>query len=75
MPSHSDWLRTSDAAKALGCAAITLKRRRDTQGGYLELGTHYRYAGDTANSGIMWNVERIADEFNARSAKARQGGD
>lgn len=73
MPSSDAWLRTSDAAKALGCSPITLKRRRDTQGGYLELGTHYRYSGDSAKASMMWNINRITEEFNKRGNRARFG--
>ena len=36
-------LRTSEAALTLGCSTDTLKRKRESQVGFLEAGVHYFY--------------------------------
>tara|TARA_B100000579_G_scaffold80014_1_gene62165 strand:- start:1481 stop:1720 length:240 start_codon:yes stop_codon:yes gene_type:complete len=64
-------LRTSEAAPALGCSTDTLKRKRETQGGFLEAGFHYFY-GDCTNSPIIWNVQRCREAFHKRGIKARK---
>ena len=46
MITEYEWLPTSRAASALGRSADTLKRKRDSQGGFLEHGYHY-CLGDT----------------------------
>ena len=69
----SNWLDTTHACASLGIHASTLKRRRDSHGGFLENGTHWRFKTDSANSTMMWNVEAIQEEFNRRAVKARKG--
>lgn len=68
MPS---WLSTPDAARHLGIHENTLKRRRDTHGGYLVSGRDYYYATDSARSKIVWNVDSIKGQFHKRSVAAR----
>ncbi len=70
----SNWLDTTHACAVLGIHPSTLKRRRDSHGGFLENGTHWRFKTDAANSTMMWNVEAIQKEFNRRAVKARQIG-
>ena len=62
---------TSRAALALGRSAETLKRKRDSQGGFLEQG--YRYClEDTPNSPITWHIERCIKAFNKRGIASRK---
>ena len=63
MTTEYDWLPTSRAALALGRSADTLKRKRDSEGGFLELGYHYCY-GPSPNSPITWHIERCIRAFN-----------
>ena len=63
MTREFDWLSTSKAALALGRSADTLKRKRDSEGGFLERGYHYSY-GDSPNSPITWHIERCIKAFN-----------
>lgn len=63
MTREFDWLSTSKAALALGRSADTLKRKRDSEGGFLEQGYHYSY-GDSPNSPITWHIERCIKAFN-----------
>ena len=65
------WLPTKQAAQYLSISEKTLKRRRDTHGGFLSNGKHYRYSTDAPNSSILWEVESIKQEFNIRSIAAR----
>ena len=68
--TSTQWLPTPEAADYLGVSKDTLRRRRDTAGGYLVNGKHWRYAGDTSNSKILWAVDLIAVEFNKRGLRA-----
>jgi len=68
----STWLDTSRAARALGIAACTLKRKRDMNGGFLEAGKHYRFKTDSANSPVLWDVETIRTLMHKRGMRARQ---
>jgi hypothetical protein len=68
----TQWLPSPEAADYLGVSKDTLRRRRDTAGGYLVNGKHWRHAGDSSNSKIVWAVELIAAEFNKRGLKAAQ---
>ena len=65
------WLSTPEAAHHLGIHINTLKKRRDTHGGYLVSGRDYRYATDAVRSKILWNVESIKEQFHKRSVAAR----
>jgi hypothetical protein len=71
-PVSTQWLPSPEAADYLGVSKDTLRRRRDTAGGYLVNGKHWRYAGDSSNSKILWAVDLIAPEFNKRGLKAAQ---
>lgn len=65
------WLSTPEAARQLGIHENTLKKRRDSHGGYLVSGRDYRFATDSVRSKILWNVESIKAEFHKRSVAAR----
>ena len=65
------WLPTKAAAKALGVSPDTLKRRRESVGGFLENGRHYSL-GPCRNSPITWSVERCREAFNYRGIRAVQ---
>ena len=66
------WLPTPDAADYLGVSMDTLRRRRDVKGGYLVNGKHWRFAGDHANSKVVWAVDLVAAELNRRGMMARR---
>lgn len=67
----TDWLETKDAAAAMNCHPITLKRRRDVSGGFLEEGAHWRFKLPAKNSPIMWNLPAIQQLFHERCMKSR----
>ena len=69
--SEPIWLSTPEAAHQLGIHFNTLKKKRDTHGGYLVAGKDYRYATDSVRSKILWNVESIKEQFHKRSVAAR----
>ena len=68
----TNWLPTPEAARHLGVHENTLKRRRDSHGGFLVSGRDYRYATDSARSRILWNVDSIQELLHKRSVTARQ---
>ena len=68
----TDWLESKDAAAALSCHPITLKRRRDISGGFLEEGAHWRFKFDSSNSPILWNLPEIQKLFHERGIKSRK---
>ena len=68
---NQSWLPTKAAADALGISSDTLKRYRETAGGFLEGGKHYNL-GPTLNSPITWSVEAIRQAFHARGMRARR---
>ena len=70
--TSTQWLPTPEAADYLGVSKDTLRRRRDTAGGYLINGKHWRYTGESANSKISWAVDLIAAELNKRGLQAAQ---
>ena len=61
----TNWLRTSEAAAALGWSAKYLKRQREEKGGFLSPGIHFIY-GPTLKSSIVWNVDLIRGAFHRR---------
>tara|TARA_Y100001972_G_C7526666_1_gene265528 strand:- start:50 stop:289 length:240 start_codon:yes stop_codon:yes gene_type:complete len=71
MTVEYDWLPTSRAALALGRSADTLKRKRDSEGGFLENGYHY-CLGDCRNSPITWHIKRCIEAFNKRGYTSRK---
>ena len=66
----TNWLRTSEAAAALGWSAKYLKRQREEKGGFLSPGIHFIY-GPTLKSSIVWNVDLIRGAFHRRGVEAR----
>ena len=67
----SEWMRTSCAAMHLGVSSCTLHRRREANGGFLEVGRHY-VLGPYRNSPLVWNVQRCRDAFNHRGIQVRK---
>jgi len=61
------WFETEPAAKAVGCSISSLRRYRDSHGGFLVAGLHYRPGGPSHNSRIFWNVPLIQKEFLRRN--------
>ena len=66
-----NWVKTSEAAAALGWSAKYLKRQREEKGGFLSPGIHFLY-GPTLRSSIVWNVDLIRGAFHRRGLAARQ---
>ena len=64
-------LKTSLAAFALGCSVNTLKRKRDTHGGFLVAGVDY-FLGCSSSSSILWNVTNIREKFHKHGLAARK---
>jgi len=56
-------LRTSEAALALGCSTDTLKRKRESQGGFLEAGVHYFYGDCTFLYSIHMEYRKVQRSF------------
>ena len=67
-----DWMKTSLAAMQLGISPDTLHRRRDTNGGFLEMGRHY-VLGPHTNSPLTWNIKECRQAFNQRGLESRIG--
>ena len=67
----SNWMRTSLAALQLGVSPDTLQRRRETNGGFLENGTHY-VLGPHRNSPVVWEVDRVRAAMNTRGLQVRK---
>tara|TARA_B100002051_G_scaffold255653_1_gene271492 strand:- start:1423 stop:1695 length:273 start_codon:yes stop_codon:yes gene_type:complete len=59
------WLPTPAATAALKCSPSFLKRNRDTAGGFLINGVHWRW-GVGHSSPIFWNVPAIQKLLNER---------
>lgn len=72
MTTLQQWLRTPEAAIALGCSQNHLKRCRDTHGGFLVGGEHY-ILGPSHSAPITWNVEAIRQAFHYQGMIRRQG--
>ena len=66
-----NWLKTSEAAAALGWSAKYLKRQREEKGGFLSPGIHFLY-GPTLKSSIVWNVDLIRGAFHRRGVEVRK---
>lgn len=72
MRTSHQWLRTPEAALALGCSQNHLKRCRDTHGGFLVGGEHY-ILGISRSAPITWNVDAIRQAFHYQGMIRRQG--
>lgn len=68
----SDWKETKEAAELMQCHPVSLKRRRDVNGGFLEEGRHWRFKFDSSNSPIMWNLPVIQQLFHERGVQSRK---
>lgn len=66
--ADSQWLPTPKAAACLAISPDTLKRRRDTVGGYLVYGRHWQFRTDSPNTAILWRVDLIREEMTKRGA-------
>ena len=71
--SKAIWVSTTEASELLGRSAQSLKRYRDINGGFLDLGTHYNI-GLYSNSPITWDVEAVRKELNYRGMMRRLAG-
>ena len=67
----SNNLPTRAAAAAIGRSPETLKRLRDTHGGFLEHLRHY-WLGPKPNSPIVWDVEAVREALAQRGMQARR---
>ena len=67
----SNWMRKSLAAFQLGVSPDTLQRRRETNGGFLENGTHY-VLGPHRNSPVVWEGDRVRAAMNTRGLQVRK---
>tara|TARA_B100001964_G_C14076147_1_gene528056 strand:+ start:377 stop:613 length:237 start_codon:yes stop_codon:yes gene_type:complete len=70
-PSKDFLLPTAASAFALGCSPNHLKRKRDTNGGFLVAGEDY-FLGCSSSSSILWNVPSIREKFHKRGLAARK---
>ena len=64
------WMKTIDAARALGLSTQTIHRYRDDQGGFLAVGYDYQF-GMHPNSPIRWNVPLIRKALHKRGLEAK----
>jgi|TARA_Y100000289_G_scaffold4425_1_gene4062 hypothetical protein len=71
--SDVTWVSTTEAAELLGRSPQSLKRYRDINGGFLDLGTHYNI-GPYNNTPITWDVEAVRKELNYRGMMRRLAG-
>lgn len=67
------WVTTQEACKALDIHPATLRRHVDRNGGELVWGTHWIYRNGTRQSGVNWDLERIA-EVRQFTSKPKRGG-
>jgi hypothetical protein len=72
MSTSQQWMRTPQAATALGCSQNHLKRCRDTHGGFLVGGEHY-ILGSSHSASIQWNVDAIRQAFHYRGMLRQRG--
>ena len=72
MSTSQQWLRTPQAAIAVGCSQNHLKRCRDTHGGFLVGGEHY-ILGTSHSASILWDVEAIRAAFHYRGMLRQRG--
>ena len=64
------WMKTIDAARALGLSTQTIHRYRDDKGGFLAVGYDYQF-GMHPNSPIRWNVPAIRRALHKRGLEAK----
>jgi len=60
------WLRTAEAAYALGCSQNHLKECRDSRGSFLIAGKHH-IPGLMHTSPVKWNITAVQEAFHRRS--------
>ena len=72
MSTSQQWLRTPQAAMALGCSQNHLKRCRDSHGGFLVGGEDY-ILGTSHSASILWNVVAIRAAFHYRGMIRQRG--
>ena len=72
MNTSQQWLRTPEAATALGCSQNHLKRCRESHGGFLVGGEDY-ILGVSQTAPIVWNVESVRAAFHYRGKLRQQG--
>ena len=67
------WMKTIDAARALGLSTQTIHRYRDDKGGFLAVGYDYQF-GMHPNSPIRWNVPAIRKALHKAEAMDSKEG-
>ena len=63
----SVWLKTPDAARAVGISAQTLRRRR--KDGALTLGVHYLRTSNSVSAWYLYNIDELKNALGDGGAK------
>ena len=66
------WLKTPDAAKALGVSAQTLRRRR--KDGAFTQGKHYLKTSSSVSAWYLYNIDELIKVFGSLRAPKANGG-
>ena len=65
------WLKTPDAAKALGVSAQTLRRRR--KDGAFTQGKHYLKTSSSVSAWYLYNIDELIKVFGSLKAPRANG--
>ena len=65
------WLKTPDAAKALGVSAQTLRRRR--KDGAFTQGKHYLRTSSSVSAWYLYNIDELIKVFGSLKAPRANG--
>ena len=73
--STSQWVSTSNAAKALGLNPVTLLRKRVQleKDGLLKPNIHYIRTGQTKNCSYLWKLEALEELLSKWKAPKKEG--
>ena len=66
------WLKTPDAANALGISAQTLRRRR--KDGAFTQGIHYLKTSSSVSAWYLYNLDELIKVFGSLKAPRANGG-
>ena len=66
------WLKTPDAADALGISAQTLRRRR--KDGAFTQGIHYLRTSNSVSAWYLYNIDELIKLFGSLKAPKANGG-
>ena len=66
------WLKTPDAAKAIGISAQTLRRRR--KDGAFTQGIHYLKTSSSVSAWYLYNLDELIKVFGSLKAPRANGG-